>query len=91
LIKILNDTLYFVTVLLRESSSVTGRNTFIAIYPYAHYIFNASMTCSACRSHISELSYLNAYGIEITMEATEIAKEMKVARLMVVNNLALGP
>ena len=47
LIKILNDTLYFVTVLLRESSSVTGRNTFIAIYPYAHYIFNASMTCSA--------------------------------------------
>jgi hypothetical protein len=25
------------------------------------------------------------------MEATEIAKEMKVARLMVVNNLALGP
>jgi hypothetical protein len=34
---------------------------------------------------------LNAYGIEITMEATEIAKEMKVARLMVVNNLALGP
>ena len=47
LIKILNDTLYFATVLLRESSSVTGRNTFIAIYPYAHYIFNASMTCSA--------------------------------------------
>jgi nociceptin receptor len=47
LIKILNDTLYFVTVLLIETSSVSGRNTFIAIYPYAHYIFNASMTCSA--------------------------------------------
>jgi len=47
LIKILNDTLYFVTVLLIETSSVAARNTFIAIYPYAHYIFNASMTCSA--------------------------------------------
>jgi hypothetical protein len=35
------------TVLLIETSSVDGRNTCIAIYPYAHYIFNVSMTCSA--------------------------------------------
>ena len=47
LIKILNDTLYFVSVLLIETSSVAGGNTFLAIYPYAHYIFNVSMTCSA--------------------------------------------
>ena len=47
LIKILNDTLYFATVLLIETSPVAGINAYIAIYPYAHYIFNASMTCSA--------------------------------------------
>jgi hypothetical protein len=34
------------SVLLIETSSVDGRNTCIAIYPYAHYIFNVFMTCS---------------------------------------------
>ena len=46
---------------------------------------------SYSESLISKASYLSAKGSEITMEAAEIPKDIKVARLIVVINLAFVP
>ncbi|CAC5388111.1 unnamed protein product [Mytilus coruscus] len=46
-IRICNDIMYFIDVLLIEISSDIAEQTFVFFYPYAHYIFNSSMTCTA--------------------------------------------
>lgn len=46
-IRICNDIMYFIDVLLNEISFDMAEQTFVFFYPYAHYIFNSSMTCTA--------------------------------------------
>ncbi|CAG2234868.1 unnamed protein product [Mytilus edulis] len=47
IIKICNDIMYFVSILLTVISPDIGKRVLMFIYPYAHYIFNSSMTCAA--------------------------------------------
>lgn len=46
-IKILSDVLYFLVILLMEVDPTTGNKALGFVYPYAHYIFNASLCVSA--------------------------------------------
>ena len=43
-IKLINDSLYFLTVLLLRMDEMVGNRAFGYLYPYAHFIFNMS-TC----------------------------------------------
>ncbi|CAG2250351.1 unnamed protein product [Mytilus edulis] len=46
-ITIFNNIIYFIDVLLIEISFDIAEQTFVFFYPYGHYIFNSSMTCTA--------------------------------------------
>lgn len=43
-IKLINDLIYFVVLLLKQTDPNAGQIAFVNIYPYAHFIFNIS-TC----------------------------------------------
>ena len=43
-IKLINDSLYFLTVFLLRTDPLSGNKAFGYLYPYAHFIFNMS-TC----------------------------------------------
>ena len=47
LIKLICDFLYFMVILLFQVSPSTGNKAYGFLYPYAHYIFNASLCVSA--------------------------------------------
>ncbi|KAK2161621.1 hypothetical protein LSH36_113g00021 [Paralvinella palmiformis] len=47
IIKLLNDFLYFLTILLLETSPDVGNQWFGYLYPYAHYFFNTAVCVSA--------------------------------------------
>ena len=46
-IKLINDFLYFLCILMIQINFPTGSNLCASLYPYAHYIFNMSVCCSA--------------------------------------------
>nr|QHX41571.1 FMRFamide receptor [Octopus vulgaris] len=46
-IKLINDFLYFIVILLMEIDKRTGESLYQGLYPYAHYIFNTSLCISA--------------------------------------------
>lgn len=46
-IKIICDALYFLVVLFLEIDPKIGNRLYIFLYPYAHYVFNASLCISA--------------------------------------------
>lgn len=45
--KLLNDFLYFVTCLLMETNPSAGNKSYAHLYPYAHFVFNASVCVSS--------------------------------------------
>lgn len=45
--KLLNDFLYFVTCLLMETNPSAGNKAYAFLYPYAHFVFNASVCVSS--------------------------------------------
>ncbi|XP_052253094.1 probable G-protein coupled receptor 139 [Dreissena polymorpha] len=47
LIKLLCDFLYFTVILLFQIDTPTGNKAYGFLYPYAHYVFNASLCISA--------------------------------------------
>lgn len=47
LIKLFVDFLYFTVILLNQIDTSTGNKAYVFLYPYAHYIFNASLCVSA--------------------------------------------
>ena len=47
LIKLFVDFLYFMVILLNQIDTPTGNKAYVFLYPYAHYIFNASLCVSA--------------------------------------------
>ncbi|ELU00159.1 hypothetical protein CAPTEDRAFT_200662 [Capitella teleta] len=47
IIKLVNDFLYFLTVLLQETHPSAGNKAFGYLYPYAHFIFNMSVCVSS--------------------------------------------
>ncbi|ESP03075.1 hypothetical protein LOTGIDRAFT_157036 [Lottia gigantea] len=46
-VKLLSDFMYFMVILLLEVDPPTGNKAYGFLYPYAHYIFNASLCISA--------------------------------------------
>lgn len=46
-IKLINDSLYFLTVFLLRVDPPSGNKAFGYLYPYAHFIFNMSMCISS--------------------------------------------
>ncbi|GAB1598384.1 FMRFamide receptor-like, partial [Argonauta hians] len=46
-IKLINDFLYFVVILLMEMDKQAGEFLYQNLYPYAHYVFNSSLCISA--------------------------------------------
>ncbi|XP_013394970.1 FMRFamide receptor-like [Lingula anatina] len=46
-VKLINDALYFVTILLYEKSPKDGQKLYGHLYPYSHYIFNMSVCVSS--------------------------------------------
>ena len=47
MIKLINDSLYFLTVLLSHTHPPSGNKAFGYLYPYAHFIFNMSVCVSS--------------------------------------------
>ncbi|XP_045208409.1 probable G-protein coupled receptor 139 isoform X2 [Mercenaria mercenaria] len=47
LIKLFVDFLYFMVILLNQIDTSTGNKAYVFLYPYAHYVFNASLCVSA--------------------------------------------
>ena len=47
IVKLVNDSLYFLTILLYETSPAAGNKAFGYLYPYAHFIFNMSVCVSS--------------------------------------------
>ena len=47
IIKLVNDSLYFLTILLYETDPAAGNKAFGYLYPYAHFIFNMSVCVSS--------------------------------------------
>ncbi|KAL4229233.1 hypothetical protein ACF0H5_012272 [Mactra antiquata] len=47
LIKLIVDFLYFTVILIGQFDTSTGNRAFAFLYPYAHYVFNASLCVSA--------------------------------------------
>lgn len=47
LLKLVNDSLYFLTILLFETDPDAGNKAFGYLYPYAHFIFNMSVCVSS--------------------------------------------
>ena len=47
IIKLINDVLYFLTVLLVKSDPPSGNKMYGFLYPYAHFIFNMSVCVSS--------------------------------------------
>ena len=47
LIKLLNDTLYFFTVLFYTTDPILGNKAFGYLYPYAHFVFNLAACVSS--------------------------------------------
>ena len=47
IIKLLNDSLYFLTILLKETDPDSGKKVYAYLYPYAHFIFNMSVCVSS--------------------------------------------
>ena len=46
-IKLLNDSFYFMVILLLNVDPAVGNNAYGALYPYAHYFFNVSVCITA--------------------------------------------
>ena len=47
IIKLINDSLYFLTVFLLRADPPSGNKAFGYLYPYAHFIFNMSVCVSS--------------------------------------------
>ena len=47
LIKIFDDILYFVSILINDISPEVGPKLYAYLYPYTHYVFNATMMAAA--------------------------------------------